>query len=390
MIRFLAPLYAYRFFAELVVIYPLYAVMFLDHGLTPTQVSLCLLVWSATAFALEVPSGVLADHAPRKHILWVSEGLKGLGFACWLIFPTFWGFLAGFVLWGIKSACHSGCFEALVYDELAARGRETEFAKVFGRSRALAAVAIMAASAGAGLLAGKGYPLLLGVSIGAVGLAMLCALLLPAAPPAKSTGEADYLAHLRQGVKEVAASPRILWLIAFLAVLHGAGGALEEYWPIFGRETGMSGSQIGFALAAFYAVHAAAAAGGHRLQRWPAAALLGVLPAMGLLLAAAAAVFLPWAFALLVVFNAAYVVHAVVFEARLQAAIATRTRATVTSINGLAVQMACIGVYLAMGPAAQGLGWRGAFAAAAIATLAAGLALAATARLGREPAAAVP
>jgi MFS family permease len=387
MIRFLGPLYAYRFFAELVVIYPLYAVMFLDHGLTPTELSLCLLAWSATAFVLEVPSGVLADHLPRKHILWVSEGLKGLGFACWLAFPTFWGFLAGFVLWGIKSACHSGCFEALVYDELVARDHKAAYAKVLGRCRALAAAAIMAASVGAGALAGYGYPLLLGVSLAAVAVAMLCALLLPAAPPLKSTGETDYLAHLRQGLTEVAASRRILWLIAFLAALHAAGGALEEYWPIFGRETGMSGSQIGYALAVFYAVHAAAAAGAHRLHRWPTSGLLAMLPAMGLLLAAAAAAFQPWAFGLLVAFNALYVAQAVVFESHLQEAIATRTRATVTSINGLAVQVACIGVYVCMGPLAQGLGWRGGFLAAAGAILAAGLALAATRRLARQAAA---
>lgn len=387
MIRFLAPLYAYRFFAELVVIYPLYAVMFLDHGLTPTEVSICLLVWSATAFVMEVPSGVLADHAPRKHILWISEGLKGLGFACWLVFPGFSGFLAGFVLWGIKSAFHSGCFEALVYDELAARGRAEDYAKVLGRCRALSAGAIMIASVGAGALAGQGYPLLLAVSLAAVALAMLCAMMLPAAPPLRATGDSDYLAHLRQGLSEVVASRRILWLIAFLAVLYAAGGALEEYWPIFGRETGMSGSQIGYALAVFYAVHAAATAGAHRMRRWPPAVLLTVLPAMGLLLVAAGAIFQPWAFALLMVFNALFVAQAVVFETRLQDAIAVRTRATVTSINGLAVQVACIGVYLTMGPLAEGLGWRGAFLVAAAVIVVAGLALAATARLGGQAAA---
>ena len=60
---FLAKIYAYKFFDDLVFIYPLYAVMFSDFGLTAFQIVVILTVWSIAAFVLEVPSGVFSDKA---------------------------------------------------------------------------------------------------------------------------------------------------------------------------------------------------------------------------------------------------------------------------------------------------------------------------------------
>ena len=45
---FLTRLYAHCFFDELMLIYPFYAVMFVDHGLTPRQIATLLAVWCAT------------------------------------------------------------------------------------------------------------------------------------------------------------------------------------------------------------------------------------------------------------------------------------------------------------------------------------------------------
>ena len=75
-------------------------------------------IWAATAIVLEVPSGVLADKYSRRLILFVGQLFSVAGFVCWGLFPHFWGFLLGFVLWGTKSALSSGTFEALICDEL--------------------------------------------------------------------------------------------------------------------------------------------------------------------------------------------------------------------------------------------------------------------------------
>ena len=132
----LGKIYAYKALDDLILIYPLYAVMFVDHGVSPSQLALLFAVWSAVGLALEVPSGVLADHLSRKHLLAAGQLIRAAGYACWLLFPSFWGYLAGFVLWGIKGALQAGTFEARVYDELDRRGAADDYAKVIGRARA--------------------------------------------------------------------------------------------------------------------------------------------------------------------------------------------------------------------------------------------------------------
>src|SRR5688572_26138534 len=103
--------YLYAFFKSFILIYPLYAVMFVDNGLSASQISILFIVWSAVAFVLEVPSGAVADKFSRKYVLIVATLFQAAAFACWLAWPNFWGFLVGFVLWGINSALTSGTEE---------------------------------------------------------------------------------------------------------------------------------------------------------------------------------------------------------------------------------------------------------------------------------------
>ena len=90
-------------------------------------------------------------------------------------------FLIGLVLWGIKSACTSGAFEALLYDELKAKDREGDYTRIYGRSRAVQAFAVVLAALGAAALARLGYSLELDASVAACVVATAAALSLPPA-----------------------------------------------------------------------------------------------------------------------------------------------------------------------------------------------------------------
>src|SRR5271154_5456515 len=105
-------------------------------GLKPVEITVCLTAWSVTSFVLQVPSGVIADRWSRRQILAWAQLVRGVGFAVWMVWPHFWGFFVGLQLWGIKSAFTSGTFEALLYDELKARGRAQDYTRIFGRTRA--------------------------------------------------------------------------------------------------------------------------------------------------------------------------------------------------------------------------------------------------------------
>ena len=101
------------------------------------------MVWSATTFLLEVPSGAWADVVSRRALLAASAVVNGVGYAVWVAWPGYAGFLLGFVLWGLSSALASGTFEAFAYDELAAVGQERRYAQVIGWTTSAGLVGLM-------------------------------------------------------------------------------------------------------------------------------------------------------------------------------------------------------------------------------------------------------
>ncbi len=358
----LAKIYAYKALDDLILIYPLYAVMFVDHGVSPSQLALLFAVWSAVGLALEVPSGVLADHLPRKYLLAAGQIIRAAGYACWLLFPSFWGYLAGFVLWGIKGSLQSGTFEALVYDELDRRGVAVNYAKVIGRSRAAGIIAILIAMlAAVGVHKLGGYELLMVLSIAAVIAAAVVAATLPSAPKVQSTGEADYLAHLKQALSETLRTPAILRPMLVVVTLWTLGGSLDEFWGIYGEEAGLSRQAIPIYYAATYATSAVAAALAYRLSGVRAAALYGVVILAGGLLMAAAHMMSPAGMLLLAAFAGLVKLIDINFETRMQHAIPTERRATIASLAGFLWTLGSIGLYLAFGQIAERWSYAAAF-----------------------------
>ncbi|HEX8864899.1 MAG TPA: MFS transporter, partial [Lentzea sp.] len=88
--------------------------LFADSGLSDASISVLLAIWSTTAVVFEVPSGAIADRFSRRSSLVAAGVLQAAGYASWVVFPSFWGFAAGFVLWGLGGTLTSGAFEALL------------------------------------------------------------------------------------------------------------------------------------------------------------------------------------------------------------------------------------------------------------------------------------
>ena len=92
--RFRFAWYAHHLLAELVLIYPVAAIMMGERGVAPFDLSLLFALWSLAVVAAEVPTGVLADRVSRRRLLIVSRLVKGCCFLTWLACPGFWGYLA--------------------------------------------------------------------------------------------------------------------------------------------------------------------------------------------------------------------------------------------------------------------------------------------------------
>ncbi len=104
--------------------YPVLAILFLDLGLTLDQFVLLNLIWAATIFIFEVPSGALADTLGRKKLLVTASLLMVVEMSC-LLFAPRGGGATLFTLCvinrfcsGLSEACASGADEALAYDSL--------------------------------------------------------------------------------------------------------------------------------------------------------------------------------------------------------------------------------------------------------------------------------
>ena len=120
--------------------YPVLAILFLDLGLTLDQYVMLNLVWAATIFLFEVPSGALADTIGRKKLLVFSAGLMIVEMLCLLLAPRDGGAMLitlcviNRVCSGLSEACASGADEALAYDSLAENGRADSWDKLLATS----------------------------------------------------------------------------------------------------------------------------------------------------------------------------------------------------------------------------------------------------------------
>jgi MFS family permease len=332
--------------SELVPLYPLYALLFLDTGLSTAQISALFAVWSVTGFVTEIPAGALADRWSRRGVVVLAGVLQAAGFVVWTAAPALGAFAIGFVLWGISSALVSGASEALVHDGLADVGAEDSFARVYGwMTAAELLVQVPTAFAASALFALGGYPLVGWASAGVCLAAALLALRFPE-PPRVPDGEASLLHTLREGVREAVHTPT-LRLTVLAVALVGALDAVEEYFPVLAADQGVPVTAVPFAVLGVALAGALGAAMGGRAERLPDRALPVLLGAAGLCLAAA--VVLPAVAALIAVavFYALYLAVLVVAETRLQDRIDSPHRATITSVAGLGIELGSLLVFAA-------------------------------------------
>ncbi|MGW4847965.1 MFS transporter [Nocardia brasiliensis] len=373
---------------ELIPFYAVYALLFAEHGLSTGQISSLFAIWSVTAFLLEVPSGAWADTVSRRALLILSGVLLTAGFALWTVVPTYIGFASGFVLWGAAGALASGTFEALLYDDLVARGAQSAYPRLLGYTRAASETAIVIGIVAATpLYLWGGYALIGWSSVGFAALHTLLAFALPSAPKSVSAADieeledeagegvscppngdgpladnatgpfARYLEMLRTGVGE-AIRVRAVRNGVFLGALLFGVTAFDEYFALLAEAVGVTtavvpllvgltvvGSLVGSLLAGRtegMSAHTMAYAVGAGGILFVGGALVTGLaehhPGAVYLLACLgfAAIGLSYG----IVYNAG-----IVAAARLQDAIEGPARATVTSVSGLLGEVVALAVF---------------------------------------------
>ncbi len=116
--------------------YPVLAVFFLDLGLSATQYTLLNFAWALAIVAVDLPAGVLADRIGRRPLIVAASVSMVVEMGLLCVAPRNGGTtlflccLANRLLSGAAEGMASGADEALVFDSLAARGREQEWPRV--------------------------------------------------------------------------------------------------------------------------------------------------------------------------------------------------------------------------------------------------------------------
>lgn len=292
----------------------------------------------------EIPSGALADRFSRRLALVGATLLQALGYVLWITLPGYAAFAAGFVLWGIGGAFASGSLEALTYEGLAYTGREERYPRLQGRLTAAELISeIPTALAASALFAAGGFQLAGWVSIAFCLAASVIALRLPEAPRARPVAaeSSAYLATLKEGIAEIARQPSVRAAVAALAVVGGIDG-LEEYFPLLASRWGIPTVSVPVALLAIPIAGAAGAALGGRASTRSPASLGFILAAGAVILGAMELVDHSWGLLGVSAFYFLYHVVLVALEVRLQERIQGPSRATVTSVAGLGIELTAI------------------------------------------------
>ncbi|MFI6095491.1 MFS transporter [Lentzea sp. NPDC051213] len=313
--------------------------LFADSGLSDAQITVLLAIWSTTAVVAEVPSGAIADRFSRRGCLVASGVLQAFAYAAWVVFPSFWGFALGFVLWGLGGALESGAFEALVYDCLAANGDEDQYVALNARVDTVELIAqVPVAVVATALFSWGGYPLAGWVSVAMCLASSVVALRFPEPPRGSGDEHAGYFATLLTGLREAIPIRRAVIAVALVYAID----AFEEYFTLLAQDWHVPTLWVPMATIGLPLLGAAGAslAGRLRWRGW-------VLFLAGLVLIAAAVLAVPLALVLVGVYYGLYRFVLVHVETALQHRIDadTEARATVTSVAAIGSEVVAFAVY---------------------------------------------
>lgn len=185
-------------------------------------------------FALEIPTGTVADFFGRKASLMLGCAVGALAALVYVSRPSYAVFMAAETLFAVAFTLMSGADEALAYDSLAAEGRQGGAKRVLAALEAFKLAGIVVGTLAGGFMAarfGLRAPMAAYVVPALLGLALACTLREP--PRGAAAARTGYAALLGRGVRAFFGN-KVVWLLALEAALTNAlvWGIIWLYQPL--------------------------------------------------------------------------------------------------------------------------------------------------------------
>ncbi len=142
--------YLFRFLVDFQLWLPIWVIYLQkERGLSLSQITLLDAPFWLVLVFMEIPTGAVADRFGRKTSLMWGAAANSIAVLIFGIAGNFFVLLISYLAWAVAWTLYSGADSAFFFDSLKALGRESEFQKLWGRSRA-----IMSVGAFLGLLIG--------------------------------------------------------------------------------------------------------------------------------------------------------------------------------------------------------------------------------------------
>ncbi len=261
--------------------------VFLARGLSMAEILLLQTIFTATAFALEVPTGAWADRLGRRRSMRLGALLMALASVGYYLAPGFTTLALSEVVFAAGLTLTSGADSAYLYDQLKAAGRAGEYLRREAAANAAKYLGLAVAAAAGGLLAQVQSPdatfLVTGLACaGAFGVTFFFPATSRRSPLSVSRGQrADLLAGMRLGLSTIGRSAGLRWVLVYSALLFSLVILSTTLFQPVLRNQGFDLGSIGLAFAGLNLVGAGAALklGRARWSRWQEP-VLWALPAL--------------------------------------------------------------------------------------------------------------
>ena len=222
--------YLFRFFVDFQLWLPIWFIYLLDErGISLKFATLLDVPFWMLLILMEVPTGAIADRWGRKVSLSYGAAANAIAVVAFGLADNYGILLASYMVWAVAFTLYSGADSAFVYDSLRAVGKEGDYQKVWGRTRAIQAL-------GAILGLGLGAPLAeatsLWVPIVASGGLMATAWAVTFTfkePPRFQDGEEQlsYLDGTKQAFRVAFGKPSVRAMMLLMATVMGIGVGLQ-------------------------------------------------------------------------------------------------------------------------------------------------------------------
>lgn len=272
MVRDLRLFYLFRLLATSYLWLPLSIPFMMSRGLSFEQITWLGAIYCVVVIAIEIPTGALADRMGRRGSMMAGALALVASSLVSANAGSFASFAVAEALAAVSMSLCSGADSAYLFDLLARRGRAHEYA----HCESVASGWHLAGAAGAcalgGMLGERDLVLAYHATTAVGALAFVAAFLLrpeTAVRPVSSRGVElrAYLRTMRDAVRDVARSRRLLWVMAYSALVFILIRATSYIYQPYLDSRGFGLAEIGFVFAGVHVFAAAVAMHGERLRR---------------------------------------------------------------------------------------------------------------------------